>query len=130
MDGGAVPDLTMRNQPEVRLSLSVAVAVCLIGAPSMAGARLAVKQLNARGGFLGRPVELLGRDGLSDPALVAAATRELIHAPGLSAITGLNDTRFIGPSSSTAKITASAKSRSEENAWLRYARTFSLESST
>ena len=97
MDGGAVPDLTMRNQPEVRLSLSVAVAVavCLIGAPSMAGARLAVKQLNARGGFLGRPVELLGRDGLSDPALVAAATRELIHAPGLSAITGLNDTSMV-----------------------------------
>ena len=100
----------MRNQQKVRLSLSVAVAVCLIGAvataepkkrpiqigaihnltgalgsigaPSMAGARLAVKQLNARGGLLGRPVELLERDGQSDPALVAAATRELVHAPG------------------------------------------------
>ena len=86
----------MRNQHKVRLSLSVAVAVCLIGAvaaeqekrpiqigaihnltgalgsigaPSMAGARLAVKQLNARGGLLGRPVELLGRDGRSDPDL-------------------------------------------------------------
>ena len=66
-----------------------------IGAPSMAGARLAVKQLNARGGLLGRPVELLGRDGRSDPALVAAATRELVHAPGLSAITGLNDTSMV-----------------------------------
>ena len=113
----------MRNQHTVRLSLSVAVAVCLIGAvataepkkrpiqigaihnltgalgsigaPSMAGARLAVKQLNARGGLLGRPVELLERDGQSDPALVATATRELVHAPGLSAITGLNDTSMV-----------------------------------
>jgi branched-chain amino acid transport system substrate-binding protein len=113
----------MRRHHKVRLSLCVAIAVCLIGAlataepkkapiqigaihnltgalgsigaPSMAGARLAVKQLNARGGLLGRPVELLGRDGQSDPALVAAATRELVHAPELSAITGLNDTSMV-----------------------------------
>ena len=113
----------MRNHHKVRLSLCVAIAVCLIGAvataepkkapiqigaihnltgalgsigaPSMAGARLAVKQLNARGGLLGRPVELLGRDGQSDPALVAAATRELVRTPGVSAITGLNDTSMV-----------------------------------
>ena len=111
----------MRNHCQnVRVSLCVAIALCLvgasataepkkapiqigaihnltgalgsIGAPSMAGAKLAVKQLNARGGLLGRPVVLLARDGQSDPALVAAATRELVHTPGLSAITGLNDT--------------------------------------
>jgi branched-chain amino acid transport system substrate-binding protein len=66
-----------------------------IGAPSMAGARLAVKQLNARGGLLGRSVELPERDGQSDPALVAAATRELVRTPGVSAITGLNDTSMV-----------------------------------
>jgi branched-chain amino acid transport system substrate-binding protein len=66
-----------------------------IGAPSMAGAMLAVKQLNARGGLLGRPLELLARDGRSDPALVAAATRELVRTPELSAITGLNDTSMV-----------------------------------
>jgi branched-chain amino acid transport system substrate-binding protein len=113
----------MRNHHKVRLSLCVAITACLIGAvataeskkapiqigaihnltgalgsigaPSMAGARLAVKQLNARGGLLGRPVVLLARDGQSDPALVAAATRALVHTPGLSAITGLNDTSMV-----------------------------------
>ena len=113
----------MRNPLKIRLSLCVALAVCLIGAvataepkktpiqigaihnltgalgsigaPSMAGARLAVKQLNARGGLLGRPVELVGRDGQSDPARVAAAARELVQTPGLSAITGLNDTSMV-----------------------------------
>jgi branched-chain amino acid transport system substrate-binding protein len=63
-----------------------------IGAPSLAGARLAVKQLNDRGGLLGRPVELASRDGRSDPAVVAAQTRELVRTPHLAAITGLNDT--------------------------------------
>jgi branched-chain amino acid transport system substrate-binding protein len=66
-----------------------------IGVPSMAGARLAVKQLNARGGILGRPVELIARDGKSDPAVLAAATRELVRVPGLAAITGLNDTSMV-----------------------------------
>ena len=97
MEGGAVPDLTMRNPHKARLGLCAAITACFIGmvataepkkapirigaihnltgalgsigAPSMAGARLAVKQLNARGGLLGRPVELLGRDGRSDPDL-------------------------------------------------------------
>ena len=63
-----------------------------IGAPSLAGARLAAKQLNDRGGLLGRPVELASRDGRSDPAVVAAQTRELVRTPHLAAITGLNDT--------------------------------------
>ena len=36
VDGGAVPDLTMRNQHTVRVRLSVAVTVCLIGAVATA----------------------------------------------------------------------------------------------
>jgi len=66
-----------------------------IGAPSLDGARLAIKQLNERGGLLGRPIELVARDGRSDPAVVAASTRDLIRTPGLSAITGLNDTTMV-----------------------------------
>ena len=113
----------MRNHQRVLFAACVVIAMCLdsggaraeakkvpirigaihnltgalgsIGAPSMAGAMLAVKQLNARGGLLGRPIELLARDGQSDPEAVAAATRELVRAPGLSAITGLNDTSMV-----------------------------------
>jgi branched-chain amino acid transport system substrate-binding protein len=65
-----------------------------IGQPSLAGALLAAKQLNERGGVLGRPVELVARDGHSDPAVVAAITRELVHMPHMAAITGLNDTKM------------------------------------
>jgi len=65
-----------------------------IGEPSLNGALLAAKQLNERGGVLGRPVELVARDGQSDPAVVAAITRELVHMPQMAAITGLNDTEM------------------------------------
>jgi branched-chain amino acid transport system substrate-binding protein len=63
-----------------------------IGGPSLRGAMLAVTKLNAQGGLLGRRVELVARDGRSDPTAVAAITREFVRMPGMSAITGLNDT--------------------------------------
>jgi len=113
----------MRNHHTPLVSLCAAIALCLmdaspsaaskktpiqigavhnltgafgsIGAPSMAGAMLAAKQLNARGGLLGRAVELLASDGRSDPEVVAAATRVLVRTPGLSAITGLSDTSMV-----------------------------------
>ena len=62
-----------------------------IGAPSLAGAMLAVKQLNPRGGVLGRPVELLARDGRTDPEVVTRAHSRARSYARLSAITGLND---------------------------------------
>jgi branched-chain amino acid transport system substrate-binding protein len=65
-----------------------------IGQPSLNGALLAAKQLNEHGGVLGRPLELVARDGQSDPAVVAAITRELVHMPHMAAITGLNDTEM------------------------------------
>jgi len=113
----------MRNHQRARVSLCISIALCLaavgvkadpkkapiqigaihnltgalgsIGGPSLAGAMLAIKQLNEHGGLLGRPVELVARDGQSNPALVAAATRDLVRTPGLSAITGLNDTTMV-----------------------------------
>jgi branched-chain amino acid transport system substrate-binding protein len=113
----------MRNHQRARVSLCISIALCLaavgvaadpkkapiqigaihnltgalgsIGGPSLAGAMLAIKQLNEHGGLLGRPVELVAHDGQSNPALVAAATRDLVRTPGLSAITGLNDTTMV-----------------------------------
>ena len=63
-----------------------------IGRPSLAGARLAVEQLNAGGGLLARRVKLVARDGRSDPAVVRAKARQLVRTPHVTAITGLNDT--------------------------------------
>src|SRR5262245_34356956 len=66
-----------------------------LGRASLNGSTLAAEQLNARGGLLGRRVELIAVDGRSDPARIAEETRKLVHTPGLSAMTGLSDTTMV-----------------------------------
>ncbi len=48
--------------------------------PPLEGARLAVAQINAAGGVLGRPLELIDGDGQTDPATVGNVAIELIEA--------------------------------------------------
>jgi branched-chain amino acid transport system substrate-binding protein len=62
-----------------------------LDAPSLEGARLAVERINARGGLLGRRVELLERDGRTEETQVRRAAASLVAA-GVSAIVGLSDT--------------------------------------
>ena len=62
-----------------------------LDAPSLDGARLAVERINARGGLLGRRVELLERDGRTNETQVRRAAASLVAA-GVSAIIGLSDT--------------------------------------
>ena len=62
-----------------------------LDAPSLDGARLAVDSINARGGLMGRRVELLERDGQTNEADVQRAAASLV-ASGCSAIIGLSDT--------------------------------------
>jgi branched-chain amino acid transport system substrate-binding protein len=59
--------------------------------PSLDGARLAVDRINAAGGLLGRRVELLERDGQTNPALVRYDAQDLV-ALKVTAIIGLSDT--------------------------------------
>jgi branched-chain amino acid transport system substrate-binding protein len=66
-----------------------------LGRPSLNGSILAAEQLNARGGLLGRRVELIAVDGETDPALIAEEAEKLVHVPGLSAMTGLSDTTMV-----------------------------------
>jgi len=66
-----------------------------LGRPSLNGSILAAEQLNARGGVLGRRVELIAVDGESDPTLIAEESEKLVHLPGLSAMTGLSDTTMV-----------------------------------
>jgi branched-chain amino acid transport system substrate-binding protein len=66
-----------------------------LGQPSLNGAILATEQLNAHGGVLDRRVELISVDGETNPSLIVKATKELVHVPGLSAITGLSDTTMV-----------------------------------
>jgi urea transport system substrate-binding protein len=49
---------------------------------------LAIEELNARGGVLGRPVEAVIEDGRSDAAAFAAGAEKLIAKDGVSAVFG------------------------------------------
>src|SRR5262245_10667308 len=66
-----------------------------LGRPSLNGSILAAEQLNARGGLLGRRVELIAVDGRTDPASIAEESRKLVHVAGLSAMIGLSDTTMV-----------------------------------
>lgn len=59
--------------------------------PAANGAKLAAKEINAAGGINGHPVELVLRDGKTDPATVANITTQLIESDKVAAIIGFTD---------------------------------------
>lgn len=56
--------------------------------PVVDGCLLAIEQLNAAGGVLGRPVVAIVRDGASDPQTFARMAERLVEEDGVSAIFG------------------------------------------
>lgn len=66
-----------------------------LGQPSLRGAQLAVKQLNAAGGVLGRQIELKAYDGKTDPAVIRQHTQTLVTSDQAVALIGLNDTDML-----------------------------------
>lgn len=53
------------------------------------GMRMAVEEINAAGGVLGRPVELLERDDRNNPAEAISVLRALVEREGVSAVGGI-----------------------------------------
>jgi branched-chain amino acid transport system substrate-binding protein len=70
--------------------------------PGLRGANLAVEQINANGGILGRPVEFVNLDGKSDPPTVGNNAVQLIEQ-GAVAIVAPCDFDFGGPASREAQ---------------------------
>ncbi|MFC5586999.1 ABC transporter substrate-binding protein [Nitratireductor kimnyeongensis] len=62
--------------------------------PSLKGAQLAVKQINADGGLLGQQIELIAPDGKTDQQETAKAAQRLI-SEGVVAGIGESDTTFV-----------------------------------
>ena len=60
----------------------------LYGQQAKLGLDLAVKDINAAGGILGRPIEVIYADDKTRPASAAAATHELIERDGVVAVVG------------------------------------------
>lgn len=70
--------------------------------PALRGAQLAVDELNANGGILGKQVELLNFDGKSDPVTVGNVAKQMIDK-GAVAIIAPSDFDFGGPASREAQ---------------------------
>jgi urea transport system substrate-binding protein len=60
----------------------------LYGRQAKLGLDLAVKDINADGGILGRPVEVIYEDDKTNPAAAVDATRKLIERDGVLAVVG------------------------------------------
>jgi branched-chain amino acid transport system substrate-binding protein len=60
--------------------------------PSANGAKLAIKEINAAGGVLGRQVELVLVDGKTDAAAIGSAATELTESDRVVAMLGFSDT--------------------------------------
>lgn len=86
----------------------IGAAMCLTGiqapldTPALEGAQLAVDELNAKGGILGKTVELKNIDGKSDAVTVGEAAKQLIDE-GAAAIITPSDFDFGGPASREAQ---------------------------
>ena len=70
------------------------------------GAKLAVEQINAKGGVLGRPIELLVEDSANDVGTGVQKTRKLIERDGVSFIIGDVNS---GIAQAMAQVTAEKK---------------------
>lgn len=59
------------------------------------GAKLAVKELNGKGGLLGRQLRLVLYDGKTDPSVISKAARDLVEKDKVSVIIGFSDTDMV-----------------------------------
>jgi branched-chain amino acid transport system substrate-binding protein len=95
----------------------------LYGVPILKGAEMAVADINAKGGVLGRKLELMSRDSKANADEAVRLARELIikdnadfligtltsaEAPAVSTIAKENKIVFIAPSAKTSALTAPA----------------------
>ncbi len=89
---GAGPTANVPTPPgepiKVALITDSAGSTSLFGVANINGARMAVDELNAAGGVLGRPVELIVRDSKSKPDVGVQLTRDAILGDKVSAIFG------------------------------------------
>jgi branched-chain amino acid transport system permease protein len=121
---GVVGELTARLKKPLRLNLVVAVepaqppktikagivssasgSLALLGLAGIEGARLAVAELNAAGGVLGRRVDLIVRDDGGAPEAGAGAARDLIVNDEIALL--------LGPVSSSVLLAMSEVARED-----------------
>ena len=82
-------------------------ALASLDVPAANGAKLAAKEIDAAGGVLGRPLELVLYDGKTDPATITNIATQMISGDHVVAITGFTDSDSalaLGPIAQRNKI--------------------------
>lgn len=78
-----------------------------IDGPASQGSALAAEEINAAGGILGRPIELIVYDGKSDVPTISAVAKKLVEEDNVHVMVGLTDTSYMkaaGPVAQEAQI--------------------------
>jgi branched-chain amino acid transport system substrate-binding protein len=88
----ALPTATLAAGPiKIGAIYNLTGAQASLDVPSANGAKLAIKEINAAGGVLGRPVELVLYDGKTDAATIGSAATRLAESDGVVAMLGFSD---------------------------------------
>src|SRR5262245_62686457 len=121
----AVPSTALAQKAiKVGMPMPLSGPPALFGDPASKGAQMFVEELNAKGGVLGRKVELVIRDAKADANEAVLVARELIlkenvdflvgtltsaEGPAVSVVAKENKIRFIAPIPKTDQLTAPDK---------------------
>ncbi|HKB25540.1 MAG TPA: ABC transporter substrate-binding protein [Methylomirabilota bacterium] len=123
--GLLVPSAADAQKPiKVGMPMPLSGPAALFGDPATKGAQMFVDELNAKGGVLGRKIELLIRDSKADANEAVRVARELIlkdnvdflvgtltsaEGPAVSVVAKENKIVFIAPIPKTDQLTAADK---------------------
>src|SRR5580692_11850021 len=82
---GLVLPTAARAEDTIKIGFPIPLSgpTAVYGQPILKGAELAVADINAKGGVLGRKLELLPRDSKANPAEAVRLARELIVKNGV-----------------------------------------------
>ncbi|WP_404935175.1 ABC transporter substrate-binding protein [Nitratireductor sp. L15S-10] len=92
--GAAMGSANAQETIKIGALYNVTGGMSSLDGPSLKGAQLAVKQINADGGLLGKQIELIAPDGKTDQQETAKAAQRLI-SEGVVAGIGESDTTFV-----------------------------------
>jgi len=118
----ALPPLAFAAEGPIKIGFPIPLSgpTAVYGEPVLKGAELAVSEINAKGGVLGRKLELLSRDSKANADEAVRLARELIikndvdflvgtltsaEAPAVSTVAKENKIVFIAPTSKSTILT-------------------------
>jgi branched-chain amino acid transport system substrate-binding protein len=100
--GAAAPQKKLAGEPIViAMPLALTGIISFYDQPNLAGAQIAVDQINKRGGVLGRPFKIISADTKSDLGLIAGVANSLLEQ-GADLMIPTLDYDFGGPSARAA----------------------------